>query len=411
VFLSLEKSAFPLDQLLDYLPDTGIDWVYNAEEWNSTYLANCKFTPHTSIAVNLTGIHTDSVYWLYDEIPALWTILSPRFRRHDIIQNTFWGGLRNPEIGLWPHVIIWQYADLSSSEVSNAMNGSTQETTVSLAALYMKDAPEYNMTDSDATSRDWAFGTGYVPEAYYTKVECDIRRSRPADNNFWEAYPQIRTQCDVAKQVNSYWQAFVIKPEDGTGEKTLVSLPSGEDLFRFYQAFMIAKDTWYPWHSTREISVRLKTVELSIAFIVICGLILLVLLLGLLHWLLFRLRHSRMLHKVPGTKIDWALQSVQEAQATQSGVAGNESQALQSVTDRRLLWLSVVYALQRGEPHAQLFLGKVKAGNKKAVRQDVQLTTPDRNAAEEDKGLKIFISPVTPPLMPAAEDPADQRAA
>lgn len=394
VFTRLDKAAFPRNQLLDYLPDIRTDWVYESDEWNSIYLADCTVTPRTVINVEATGNFTNRFLWLYDEIPALWTMLSPRFRREDIIHDVWYDGVRNPEVGVWDNVVIWQYVDMSSSEVSHEQNASTQQTIISIGVLYMEDAPEYNLTVSNSTTDDWAFGEGPVPNAYYSKVECDIHRNRPEDNNLWEAYPQIRTNCDLAKQMDVYWSATTIVPADGTGENVTINLPTGEDMFRFYQSWMIAKDTYYPFPSTREISVTVTTVELSIPFIVVCGLVILLVVLGLLHFVYMKWRYRRIMHSIPGTKVDWVLQSIEESNAAgiiegvqvQALGEGKEISARQLTARREKLWLSARYAA----PHqgtARTF-GRIQTAHQKIGREEPASGIPDDKLWEQE--------PITP---------------
>jgi len=400
----LDEAEFPRDRLLDYLPDIRIDWVYDSDEWNSTYLADCNITARTAINVETTGNYTNRFLYLYDEIPALWTMLSPRFRREDIIHDVWYDGVRNPELGVWEDVVIWQYVDLSSSEVSHEQNASTQQTTISIGVLYMEDAPEYNLTVSNSTTDDWVFGEGPVPNAYYSKVECDIHRNRPEDNNFWEAYPQIRTNCDLAKQMDVYWSATAIVPTDGTGENVTINLPSGEDMFRFYQSWMIAKDTYYPFPSTGEISVTVTTVELSIAFIVVCGLILLIVLLGLLHFGYMKWRYRKILQRTPGTKVDWVLQSIEESNAATMGEGGQlqvrgegaEVSARELAARRQTLWLSANYA----GPHqgtARTF-GKIQTARNKINHEDPAHTVPDKLREQGP------ITPTTQVILPVSID-------
>ena len=56
----LRDADFPTNQLLDFLPDPSIPWVYKLEEWNSTWAADCIFIPETKITLNATGNY--SVY-------------------------------------------------------------------------------------------------------------------------------------------------------------------------------------------------------------------------------------------------------------------------------------------------------------------------------------------------------------
>jgi hypothetical protein len=373
VFTSLENSKFPRDQLLDFLPDTNTNWVYNPAEWNSTYSAACAVTPETPIQLNATGNYVNhTLLYLYYEIPGLWNVLSPRFRRKDIIHDMVYDGVRAPERGVWDDVIFWLYVELSPANASNEDNSSTQLTSISLIAVYMKGAPEFNLSLASASDFDWAFGVGKIPEAYYTKVECDIKRNRPReDNNYWEAYPQIRTNCDLAKEVDIYWSAGAIKPS-GNGPEMTISIPSGDELFRFYQSWMIAKDTYYPYPFTREISVRLKTVELSIVFIVVCGLILFVVLLGILHCGVFKLRHRKILGGIPETKVDWFLQSVQEAQCSPSSQLNLQKSDENIPPDSRLTkqakspketWAKATYTWRQDKTTNRKGWGKVEVGN------------------------------------------------
>jgi hypothetical protein len=388
IFVRLDEALFPLDQLLDYLPDVNTDWVYDQEQWNSTYLADCKITPHTSIKLTVTDTHTNDSLWLYNEIPGLWDVLSPRFRRDNIIHSNFYGGVRNPETGVWEHVIIWQYADLSSSEVSNEQNASTQQTTISLSAVYMKDAPEYNITVSNLDTKDWVFGVGDVPEAYYSKVECDLKRNRPVDDNLWEAYPQIRTNCNLAKELDVYYSAGAIKPADGTGINMDINLPTGESLFRFYQSWMIAKDTYYPFPSTRPTSVRLRTVELSIIFIVICSIILAILLLGLLHWAIVKWRYRKSLDRFPETKVDWILQSVREARFAdmsdvesppQAQVDPNSIQEIRLATTTKEIWRTAIFSSQGEIAASKKRFGRVQVETHLSKPGEPRATAPIEN--------------------------------
>ncbi|KAK5064812.1 hypothetical protein LTR84_000646 [Exophiala bonariae] len=347
-------------------------------------MTDCVTSPRISIEVETTGNYTDRILYLYDQIPALWTMLTPRFRRDDIIHQTWYDGLRNPERGVWEHVMIFQYVDMRNANESHEQNASTQETTISIGILYMENAPEYNLTMSEIDSQDWIFGIGRASQAYYSKVECDIRRNRPEDNNLWEAYPQIRTNCNLAREMDAYWSVTAIVPADGSGEKFAINMPSSEDLLRFYQSYMIAKDTYYPLPSTKQTSVRLSTVELSIAFIVVCGLILLVVIYGLLHWVLMRWKYRESLQSIPGTKVDWVLQSIQESRTVSTTQVESQNQLetrifplAQVLESRRELWLGANYTAKQNAI-AEAF-GRVYSANPTSVNEK----TPNTEAVDQ----------------------------
>lgn len=335
VYQSLESADFPLDRLLDFLPGNTTDWVYNAVEWNETYSMACNFTPQTTVQLNATGNYVnDTLLYLYDEIPGLWNILSPGFRQDDILHNMFYDGYRDPANGIWDDVIVWDYVELTPANVSDQDNSTTQWQTLAftVVATYMKGAPEFNLTDVGEGAKDWVFGVGSIPEAYYTKFECEINRNRPSgDGNYYEAYPELTTNCDMAQQFDQYFGPAAIQPSgpDAVDPK-LISIPSGEQMLRFYQAFMVAKDTFYPNPFSRDVSVRISTVELSVIFVVICSLTIFIVILGLLNCAIFYLKYRRLIDGIPETKIDWMLQAVKEARVSRTPQLYSEKTLLEA---------------------------------------------------------------------------------
>lgn len=50
---SLIQANFPTDQLLDFLPNTSVPWVYAADQWNSTWSLDCEMTNATTVPLSI----------------------------------------------------------------------------------------------------------------------------------------------------------------------------------------------------------------------------------------------------------------------------------------------------------------------------------------------------------------------
>jgi hypothetical protein len=397
-YTALENANFPLDRLLDFIPDNDTNWAYDTEDWDETYSLACSFTPQTTVNLNATGSYVnDSLLYMYDEIPGLWDILSPRFQRDDIIHDYFYDGIRDPDNGVWDEVIVWDYVVIEPSNVTNQDNATTQWQTLAftLAATYMANAPDYNLSAVVEGARDWVFGIGPIPQSFYTKVECDIKRNRPAgDSNYYEAYPELTTNCDLAQQTDVYWSPTAVQPATTSYDgRQIVNLPSGEEILRFYQAWMISKDTWYPNKASRRVSVRQSTVELSLVFIVICGLLILIVFIGLVYCLAFTLRHGKMLRGVPQTKIDWLLQALKEAQAAASSKTDPE----EALKEARFQWQTDQGMKGKG-------LGRIWT-NGNSIIVGASLTGEDHTHEQADTTK----APIAIMTMERKEEPEEQR--
>jgi hypothetical protein len=124
---------------------------------------------------------------------------------------------------------------------------------------------------------------------------------------FVEADPS----CFTTQLASNYLLTAIRPSVSGNGFE--VNTPSGEDMFRFYQAYLITKDTYYPYPAIRTISVQRPTVDISAIFVTFMSLLILIISFGTVKYVLFLLRNSGRLMMVPQTKLEWLLQSIQEA--------------------------------------------------------------------------------------------------
>jgi hypothetical protein len=84
---------------------------------------------------------------------------------------------------------------------------------------------------------------------------------------------------------------------------------TAEELVRFYQIYMITKDTQSHQPVTRVLSVDTRVVQLSAIFLAVCVCTALLIGVGLARYALFRVLH-RTKHRAPHTKLDWLLQTL-----------------------------------------------------------------------------------------------------
>jgi energy-converting hydrogenase Eha subunit E len=82
-------------------------------------------------------------------------------------------------------------------------------------------------------------------------------------------------------------------------------------LVRFYQTWVITKDTQYREPVPRTLSVQVPDVQISIVFLIIAVLIAILILLGISIYVFSMVRHWDAMAKVPQSKLDWILQSAQ----------------------------------------------------------------------------------------------------
>jgi hypothetical protein len=89
--------------------------------------------------------------------------------------------------------------------------------------------------------------------------------------------------------------------------------PSGQDLFRFYQAYLVTKDIQNYEDGERTLSVAVPTVELSVPFLAVF--LLYLALLGLAAFWFVIIRRLPYGAAVPRTKIEWMAQGMRESSA------------------------------------------------------------------------------------------------
>ncbi|KIW27306.1 uncharacterized protein PV07_07057 [Cladophialophora immunda] len=297
---TLDRAKFPRDQLLDFLPDLNTDWVYKAEDWNSTFAVKCHSTPQTLISLEAVGNYNYSrtaLGALY-EVPGLWSLFSDEWQQNAYMYDAqVYGEWTNTQF--WNYGVVWITSTVQPSGAGSDMTNMS----VALMAVSFKHAPY--PPDPDVGN----FGIGPIQQSSFTKIECDITRKRPHDFSFFESYPAVfYNNSHLSAMLHSQFWPNLFRPTiDGDIQ---VNAPSGEEMFRLYQAYTISKDTFYPHPATRPMSVIVRTVEVSIAFLIVAAVVISLLLVGVIRILFLWKRHHHITKDVPESKIDWMIQSL-----------------------------------------------------------------------------------------------------
>jgi hypothetical protein len=267
---SLIEAGFLTDQLLDFLPDPSYDWLYRADQWNSTWSAKCDSILPASL--NLVANGDLNGLALFDQIPAIQDAIPERFLNESVycINWKPCGFYNQPDNYKDTFVFVLSITDPWKDYFENV----SESFSFSLAAFHLHNSPRPTAT-SDAY-----WGIGPVGSATYTRLDCDLRRIRPTPDSSHIAYTWTNDTTSILTAYTDYHRANLVQQSISDAP---IQPPSGHDLFQFYQVYLITKDIQYRHRVTRSISVRLRTVN----------------------YLLFFQRHHSQLKLVLDSKLDW----------------------------------------------------------------------------------------------------------
>jgi hypothetical protein len=301
IITSLDQAGFPYNQILDYLPDSNTldPWVYKPEEWNNSWAMDCRYTYLTPITLYDTG-NCSSNSTIYSEIPGLDDII-PANKYGANVQydyGYYWEGDSNMNKDTLMAMIGWKYNN--NDNTTNI----TYDMSITLASVHLHEHPR-QMNDSSFC----IFGRGNVTSASYTRIECDLRRLIRNSNVNYTAFPDTNDYTGyVAIGLTDFHRAQL--PLESISNIT-ITVPTPQDLIRFYQAYLISKDTFIPDPVSRVLSFRVQIVQLSVVFLVITILLVILVLLGILTYGFSMLRYSSTLGEMPQSTLDWILKSIQ----------------------------------------------------------------------------------------------------
>jgi hypothetical protein len=117
---ALDAALFPVEELLDFVPDDTSGWVYRAADWNNSWHGRCTYSVHHG--VDLTIFPTNSTH-SQDEVPALSAFLPPWVSANSSEQASFHSGIgtdnyTNHSI-VWEDMLVtWVYLGQLDSDIS-----------------------------------------------------------------------------------------------------------------------------------------------------------------------------------------------------------------------------------------------------------------------------------------------------
>ena len=290
----LNKADFPLDQLLDYLPDNSVDWIFEPAQWNSSWRLECHSTPLTSIQLRVTGNCTEPLSELPDLDEALSITTWDNYAHN-------WNGFHEAEA--YKDILFFV---IGTSEADyNEREDTFRSMRFMIASVHMHHVP-INQNDSSTCE----FGVGPIDSSSYTKVECELRRRDDVEDYMNLAFPDIGNYAQrvLSTAFSSYYGARLA--QESTSDSP-ISIITPDELIRFYQTYTIVKDLQYRQPVTRRLNVDLSVVQISTVFITIAGLVALLILCGLASYALFAICHYEIMVSTPQSKLDWMLQSIQ----------------------------------------------------------------------------------------------------
>ncbi|TDL19911.1 hypothetical protein BD410DRAFT_805374 [Rickenella mellea] len=239
---ALATAQAPLDQLFDFIPDDASDWVYVQEEWNNTWTGTCAF--HTYPAVDLVVYPTNSSSF-QDEA----TVDPTR-------QGTMYSGYRYIESGV-NNTGAWR-----DKLVSYAF-GSSPNDNVDVASTINISFANFL---AHQVGRD-LYSDGFEQTAFKSDVhvvECTLDNSAPGIED--QAFPEGGQYDNAITNVAGVYTRSVT---DSAVSQLPVVQPTGQEMFRNWQAFMSVKDGEFPHIVKRAISVAAPVVQMRLSVLLV----------------------------------------------------------------------------------------------------------------------------------------------
>jgi hypothetical protein len=309
------KADLPLDQTVDWLPDNRVDWVYQPDEWNSSWSAECEYTEDTPITLFSSGNKTGDVFV---EVEGVEAALGDGMRNFGLSgtenKNIVWisaGSFRGPR---FEDVFLWVIIQTNTSLAYNAtaeLRHNFLPLNYTVAMFHMHGFP------ANHTSGDALFGRGPVEKASYVKTTCSMKRApgrMPEDiEPDAEAHITNLWTYDLFAIAKAYSVFYEPRMAIEAFNKLPITIPTPRELFRFYQAYHVIKDTQELnsfTQVTRVLSVRTPTVQLAAPTLGILLAYVVGMAIATIYWVFFKKLPAGT--SIPRTKVQWMMQGLKE---------------------------------------------------------------------------------------------------
>ncbi len=175
---------------------------------------------------------------------------------------------------------------------------------VSIGALHVHGVPK-NDSEFGTACR---YSEGGVDRALYTRIDCQVKRDHGTfGTSFLGALPDVD---DVGGIPSAFLGNYFPRFKQESVADLDISVITPRDLQRFYQVYMITKDTQTKLPVRRQMSVKVIAVQLSTGFIAVFALLILFNCLGGIAYGLLMLQNHEAMASVPQSKLDWLMQPI-----------------------------------------------------------------------------------------------------
>lgn len=172
-----------------------------------------------------------------------------------------------------------------------------------------------------------------MSSASYTRVDCVVSHANTSVQTVGTAYPVCE---DVSGIPSSLVAHFFPRFKLESMTESAISAITPRDLIRFYQAYMITKDTQRIRPVHRFMSVKVPAVQVALLFVAVAALLVLFIGLGGFAYGLFLLWYRDAANEVPQSKLDWLLHSASVSPATGASAYASDYTAMPMTRQDRI---------------------------------------------------------------------------
>ncbi|KAK5063160.1 hypothetical protein LTR84_005236 [Exophiala bonariae] len=330
---SLETAEFPRDRLLDFLPDTNTEWMFVPSEWTKTWSMQCNSVERTPIEIAGTGNCSDpSFSTTYQAFPQLWDVINiTSYDTYGIEWSGFWLSNVNPVQDMLWFAYASSITDIdNTTDIVYGMN-------ISMATVHF-----HNIYQNLTKPNNCIYAARPVDAASWIRTDCQLERQRDVKDEGFVPYPDSTEQSNIASALNQNFQARFMM-EAGTN-RTITEIQP-DDLIRFYQVYMISKDTQFRQPVMRSLTIVEDVPQLSVALLTIMLFLVITSILAASTWCSFFLIHHDA-SRVPQTKLDWVLHALGD---DENNAAGNTKSSPQQSPRSSIDYQSIASSTRKSQ--------------------------------------------------------------